>query len=179
MALQRIEPTDAIYPAKLNQRLGKTPALLAVGSEAALSSRKVALFCSAKCPGAAILAAYDYARQLRDEGKTVIGGFHSPIEKECLRILLRGKQPIIICPARSLEGMRLPTEWKQAIDQGRLLLLSPFPTKYRRITAVLAQQRNDFVAALADEVWFAHITPAGQMEQLSQRVSTWGIRKPL
>jgi len=31
------------------------------------------------------------ARRMRDEGVTVISGFHSPIEKECLRILLRGK----------------------------------------------------------------------------------------
>jgi hypothetical protein len=29
----------------------------------------------------------------------------------------------------------------------------------RRVTAPLAARRNEFVAALADEVWFAHITP--------------------
>lgn len=44
---------------------------------------------------------------LRDAGVTVIGEFHSPMEKECLNILLRGSQPIIVCPARSLENMRI------------------------------------------------------------------------
>jgi len=73
-----------------------------------LKKTKLALFCSKKCPGQKILKAFDFARNLRDGQKTVISGFHSPIEKECLRILLRGKQPIIICPARSLEKMRVP-----------------------------------------------------------------------
>jgi hypothetical protein len=58
-----------------------------------------------------------------------------------------------------------------------LLLLSYFPAKYRRATAILAQQRNEFVAALADEVWFAHITPGGQMDHLSRRVNAWGIKQ--
>jgi len=49
----------------------------------------------------------------RDDGVTVISGFHTPVEKECLRILLRGSQPVIICPARSIEGMRIPPTWKQ------------------------------------------------------------------
>jgi predicted Rossmann fold nucleotide-binding protein DprA/Smf involved in DNA uptake len=78
-----------------------------------LKGEKVALFCSARCPGDLILKAYDLAKKLRDDGVTVISGFHSPIEKECLRILLRGKQPLIICPARSLANLRVPTEWKR------------------------------------------------------------------
>jgi hypothetical protein len=59
-----------------------------------------ALFCSARCPGRAILAAHDQAALWRDEGRCVVGGFHSPVEEECLRILLRGRQPVIVCPAR-------------------------------------------------------------------------------
>lgn len=55
------------------------------------------VFCSARAPGDAILRAHDAARRMCDEGVTVISGFHSPIENECLRILLRGKQLIIIC----------------------------------------------------------------------------------
>jgi len=101
-----------------------------IGNQEILQSKKLALFCSRQCPGNLILKAYDLARSLRDEGTTVISGFHTPVEKECLRILLRGKQPIIICPARSVEGMRIPSEWKQAIEQGRLLLLAPFEKKH-------------------------------------------------
>jgi hypothetical protein len=66
--------------------------------------------CSVKCSGNAILQTLDLAQQLRDAGVPVIGGFHSPMERECLRILLRGSQPIIVCPARRLQGMRVPRE---------------------------------------------------------------------
>lgn len=66
-----------------------------VGDPKLLDSQKIALFCSIRCPGDLILAAYDYAKKLRDAGTAVISGFHSPVEKECLRILLRGTQPII------------------------------------------------------------------------------------
>ena len=64
-----------------------------------LERRLLGLFCSTKCPGDAILQTYDLVRALRDAGVAVIGGFHSPMEKECLDLLLRGNQPIVICPA--------------------------------------------------------------------------------
>jgi predicted Rossmann fold nucleotide-binding protein DprA/Smf involved in DNA uptake len=137
-----------------------------------LREHKIALFCSARCPGDAILRAYDQAAKWRNEGRCVISGFHSPVEKECLRILLRGQQPIIICPARALPK-RLPAEWKKPLTDGRLLLLSCFKPNVRRATTALAARRNELVAALADEVWFAHITPGGQMQRLASKVAGW------
>ena len=154
---------------RLRARLGvDAPAQLsALGNLNLLAQPSVGLFCSARCPGSAILAAYDQAAHWRDTGRCVISGFHSPVEKECLRILLRGPQPIIICPARSLEKLRLSSDWKAPLASGRLLILSCFPASQRRATAELAARRNDLVAALADEVWFAHIAPGGQMERLA------------
>jgi hypothetical protein len=106
---------------------------------------------------------------LNRAGKRLLG-FHSVVEKECLRILLRGSQPLIICPARSLENLRLPEDWKEPLAQGRLLLLSRFGTTDRRVTAELAARRNEFIAAMADEVWFAHIAPGGKMQRLANKV---------
>jgi predicted Rossmann fold nucleotide-binding protein DprA/Smf involved in DNA uptake len=123
-------------------------------------------FCSIRCPGKVILAVYDLARALRDAGVPVIGGFHTPMEKECLELLLRGNQPIFMCPARSIEGMRLPSALKAAVESGRLLLLSPFPKKDRRPTTQLAEQRNRFVASLAAEVFVSHAAEGGKTEQL-------------
>jgi predicted Rossmann fold nucleotide-binding protein DprA/Smf involved in DNA uptake len=142
-----------------------------------LQRKKLALFCSVKCPGALILQTYDLARALRDEGVTIIGGFHSPMEKECLALLLRGTQPIMICPARSIERMRTPSEWKAPLTEGRLLLLSPFAEKLRRATADLARKRNELVAALADEVFVAHAAPGSKTEHFCHDVLSWG--KPL
>ena len=164
-----LNAADARYPARLHQRLGDAaPAQLsALGNLDLLALPKTALFCSARCPGKVILTAYDQAAKWRDAGRCVISGFHSPVEKECLQILLRGPQPIIICPARSLP-QRVPPDWKKPLADGRLLILSCFPESARRVTAELAARRNEFVATLADEVWFAHITPGGQLEQLTK-----------
>lgn len=148
--------------------------LQALGNADVLKGEKVALFCSTRCPGDLILKAYDLAKKLRDDGATVISGFHSPVEKECLRILLRGKQPIIICPARSLAILRLPTEWKRPLEGGRLLLLSPFGTRHRRVTADLAKRRNEFVAAIADKVCFIHVSAGGELDALRECVRQEG-----
>lgn len=48
----------------------------------------------------------DLALALRDSAATVVGGFQSPVEQECLEILLRGERPVIVCPARSVEDAR-------------------------------------------------------------------------
>ncbi len=145
-----------------------------LGDSGILKTGKLALFCSVKCPGEPIIMAYDLARALRDAGVTVISGFQSPIEKDCLTLLLRGKQPVIICPARSLHVMRLPATWKKAIEQDRLLLLSPFAERFRRPTVELTEKRNEFVASLADRVIFAHAEPGGKTEALAQRVISTG-----
>ena len=124
-----------------------------------------------------ILKAHELAQQFRESGVPAIGGYHSPVEKECLRVLLRGSQPIILCPARSIENMRLSPAWKGALAEGRLLLLSIFDSKHRRSTAALAGQRNAFVAALADKICIAHASKGSKTLQFAQQVSEWG--KPL
>ena len=166
-----IKPGDVRWPRLLAERLGTDapPHLTTLGNLDLLALPKTALFCSARCPGDAILRAYDQAAKWRGEGRCVISGFHSPVEKECLRILLRGSQPIIICPARSLPK-RVPAEWKKPLADGRLLILSCFTATHRRATTKLAARRNELLVALADEVWFAHITPGGQMERLMKSV---------
>jgi predicted Rossmann fold nucleotide-binding protein DprA/Smf involved in DNA uptake len=142
-----------------------------------LHNKALGFFCSVKCPGNLILQTYDLARALRDAHITVIGGFHSPMEKECLNLLLRGQQPVIICPARSIKGMRLPSEWQLPLSHGRLLLLSPFDDKQRRTTSDLAEKRNEFVAAIADVLFIAHAAPSSKTERFCREVLTWG--KPL
>lgn len=174
MTPHALTPADARYPARLRERLGEAaPAqLCALGNLDLLALPKTALFCSARCPGDAILRTYDQAARWRDAGRCVISGFHSPVEKECLRIFLRGTSPVIVCPARGLPS-RLPPAWQAPLAAGRMLVLSPFAAAETRVTAALAARRNHFVAALADEVWFAHITPGGQMDHLAQTVAHW------
>ena len=89
-------------------------------------------------------------------------------------MLLRGPAPVIVCPARSLDRMRLKREYEEPMAAGRLLLTSPFGEKVRRLTADTAMTRNRFVAALADTVLIAHAQPGSKTEQLVQQVLAWG-----
>ena len=184
--IERITQTHPNYPGQLKGYL-KTDApetIWTQGNTALLADREIhlngdlwALFCSSRCPGQIILKSHELAQQFRESGTPTIGGYHSPVEKECLRVLLRGSQPIILCPARSIENMRISPAWKGALAEGRLLLLSTFDSKHRRSTAALASQRNAFVAALADKICIAHASEGSKTLQFAQQVSEWG--KPL
>lgn len=172
-----VADTDHDYPVSLKERL-KADApnhLTALGNLDLLAQPRIALFCSTIIPGDAILRTHDQAAKWRDEGRCVISGFHSPIEKECFDILLRGKQPIIIVLARGLEGMRLPSAWKRPLFDNHLLVLSGFPATAKRVNKHLAIERNRIAAALADQIHFAHIAPGGQLAELHKLVQLWGI----
>ena len=62
--------------------------LLTIGNQSILDADLTALFCSGQFPGDVILKMCDLARAMRDAGVPVIGGFQSPMEKECLRLFL-------------------------------------------------------------------------------------------
>ena len=127
------------------------------------------LFCSRKCPGETILKACDQACGLREKEAPVIGGFHTPVGKDMLEILLKGKGPVVICPARGLEGMRIPKAWIRTIEQGRLLLASILDQQVNRVTKETAYQRNVLVAALASKRVFIHVELSGETEKMAMR----------
>ncbi len=154
------------------------PALMsALGDVGILARRSLGVIASLRCPASLILATHDLAQTWAANGEAVIGGFHSPVEKECLRLLLRGTGPVVICPARGLEGMRIPQDWRGPLEQGRLLVLSAFDGKIKRPKAHIAEARNRLVVALADAVFVAHASPGGKTETLCREIVAWG--KPL
>ncbi len=144
------------------------------GNISLLDEELTALFCSNRCPGDLILKTYDLARAMRNADVPVIGGFQTPMEKECLRLLLRGRQPVVVCPARGIERMRIPRDWRPALDEGRLLVLSPFPATVRRPTAELAAQRNDLVSSLASRVFIAHAAAGSKTEGFVRKLAAAG-----
>ncbi len=173
-----LKPDHPDYPPALTASpiFEPPPHISAIGSLEILKKRKNALFCSRKCPGSAIIKTFDYVREQRDKGTVFISGFHSPVEKECLDILMRGNQPIIICPARGLEGMRISKEWRKMIREGRLLLLSPFSESEKRLRKDLAIRRNLFAAELAEEVVVGYAAEGGKTIEFLEMIMKWGNR---
>ena len=174
-----LEINDPNYPSALQQHLGKDApnTITAIGNLDILHHNSIALFCSQKCPGDLILKTYDLAQILRQAGMTVIGGFHSPMERECLSILLRGTQPVIFCPAKNINGMRIKKEYKKPIEEGRLFFLSPFDENQRRISVKTSHYRNLFVAALSAVIFVAHAGPSSKTEAFCRQILSW--QKPI
>lgn len=137
---------------------------------------QIAIFCSVKCPGKLVLETYDLAGRLRDEGITVISGFHSPMERECLKILLRSPNPVVWCLARGMLKT-IPRELRNAVNEGRLLFVSRFPDKVRRVTAETATIRNRLVADMATAVVVAHAAQGSKTEAFCRDLLADG--KPL
>ena len=135
---------------------------------------KLAFFCSSRCPGSVILKTYDFANDVSKSETVVMSGFHSPVEQELLNLLLDRHHPVIVCPARSISRMRVPAEYKTAISEDRMLILSPFKDNQNRMTAKNAEIRNQFVASIADKILIAHAEPGGKLELLKEMVIEWG-----
>ncbi len=143
-----------------------------VGNSSILARPKIALFCSVKCPGKLILETYDLAQRFRNEGVLVISPFHSPMEQECLRILLRSPNPVIWALARGAYRQipTKPVDCRNAVAEGRLVMVSPFPDTVRRITVETATIRNRLLTELADTVVVAHAATGSKMEALCQDI---------
>lgn len=139
--------------------------MFTLGNTNLLKSKPVALFCSVKCPGELILKTYDLCLKWRKEDQAVISGFHSPMEKECLRILLQGLQPVIISPARGI-WRRIPKEWKRHISSGKLLIVSKFPDEITKMTSRRAMERNWFIGNRAGTLFVSYAASEGKMERL-------------
>ncbi|MBI2478502.1 MAG: DNA-processing protein DprA [Planctomycetia bacterium] len=171
MDIKTVDTRDSEYPTLLRQRLGNAAPkhLHAIGNPDILRRHPTALICSIQCPGSVVIVTFDAIRELRDAGIVVVGGFHSPMEQECLEFLLRGDQPVIVSPAKGLSRPRLSAPQRQAIRDGRLLLLSMFGENVKRTTKVQAQQRNEFIAALAFAILIPHASPGGNAEIIAQQ----------
>jgi predicted Rossmann fold nucleotide-binding protein DprA/Smf involved in DNA uptake len=172
-----IHAGDAGYPRRLGALGDGAPASLAMlGEPALLQLPLVAFFCSARLPPSCALASLDLARALRDTGVPVVSGFQSPAERACLDFLLRGRQPVVICPARGLGEMRMPAPWRAAREEGRLLLVSSFPDRVRRPTSALSEARNRLAIALSRSIVVIHATPGGRLARLAAEALKAGRR---
>jgi predicted Rossmann fold nucleotide-binding protein DprA/Smf involved in DNA uptake len=162
--LIRILPGAKDYPASLST-CGIQVRLNGIGEPSLLRSPVLALFCSVKCPGSIVLKTYEAMQGLKLEDRVIAGGFHSPMERTCLDILLRGRTKLIVCPARGLGQIRLRPEWRTPLSENRLLLVSPFDDAVRRSTVPLARTRNRFVGGLADALLVPFAARKSRTEQ--------------
>jgi len=136
-----------------------------LGNTDILDLYKTAFLCSQKCPAEIVIKSYDWAKEQREKGNCIVCGNHSQIEKDVFEILLKGKQPLILVLPRSLKKIWEP-EILLAINENRLLVVSPFVEKHNRITRENAIKKNETIISLADKIVVAYKTKNGQLENL-------------
>lgn len=170
---------DGMYPTALPGRLGATApeTIYLVGDPALLQCSATAWFTSERLPAELIIPTLELARQFRDEGVAVISGFHSRVERECLDLLLRGDQPVLVCLARGMSVVRLPKEWRLPVESGRMVVVTAHPPRVRRPSVKSAEVRNRLAAGLAERVFIAGATPGGRLHALAREVAA--RRQPL
>lgn len=160
------------------------PALWTIGDPSLIMADLLAIFCSRKCPGKVVRMSHDFADDLRAKGVPVVGGFQTPVERMCLEVLLKGIQPVVVCPAREIQNMRIPSQWSGPVEEGRLLIVSPFGPRHRRATKETARIRNKFVAAAANGLFFLHgaagsrtLTLARELLEEGRELRTFNLKE--
>ena len=133
------------------------------GNKSLLDAPLVAFFASRTSPPEALALSEEWAHAIAQTDKIVISGFHSPIERAVLAILLAKHHPVIVALGRSLYR-RIPPHLQTAYDEGRLLFLS-FRDDLRSSFSN-SQQRNWAVADLASELIFAPFEASSQLSTL-------------
>ena len=121
----------------------------------------VAFFASRNASPEALELATRWAQEVAQTGKIVISGFHSPIERAVLDVLLTNGCSVVVTLGRSLYR-KIPAHLQVAHDENRLLFVSF--RNYSRHSYCNSQIRNWATANLADELVFA---PFDDMSQLS------------
>lgn len=133
------------------------------GNKELLERYLVAFFASRNSPPEATEFAQAWAHTIAQTDKVVISGFHSPIERAVLEILLAAGCSVVVTLGRSLYR-RIPAHLQAAYDEGRVLFISF--RNYARPSFSNSQLRNWSTADLADEVVFAPFYPTSQLSTL-------------
>jgi len=145
------------------------------GNKSIYDFYKVAFLCSQRCPSHLILKSYDWAIRQRNECKCVISGFDSKIERDVLGFLLKGSQPVIMVLARNMKK-RFPVEVRKAIDEKRLLIISPFSEKVSRKSMLSCYKRNEKILLLADEIVIGYAHPGGLLDKMLPKIKNKEIK---
>ncbi len=144
-------------------------AVAGVGGRGLLEGQLTAFFASRQCPGTAILAATDWALLQARTRCTVIGGFHSPLERSVLRLLMEAGSSVVVVLARPVAEASLNSSWRSAIDSGRMAIISS-SARAQRLTVQAALDRNEVAARLADRIIVGH---AGADGGLARQCACW------
>lgn len=167
-----MKPAPFTLPAFCAQRVGPELAarIVGAGETALINEPLLGLIASRECPSHVLLDTLDRVPEWVKVGRVIVSGFHSPLEQQVLRSLLRRKGRVVKVLARGFGDQsadyRPTPEEREPLASGRMLVISAFAPSVTRITRATALTRNRLVLALATEIVVPHIASGSPLAAL-------------
>ena len=134
-----------------------------LGNKELLKLPKTAFLASSTIPPDMVLKCYDWATA-KHEG-CVVSGFSSKLEQDVLHFLIKAKCPVILVLARCMYKV-IPAELKEAIEEGRLLIISV--SNATRQSKATAYARNKYICEMSDHILFIGVTEKSSLFELKK-----------
>jgi len=132
-----------------------------LGNKELLKQKKTAFLASSTIPPEMVLRCYDWATAGHDG--CVVSGFSSKLEQDVLHFLLKAKCPVILVLARGMYKV-VPEELKEAMEEGRLLMISV--SNAVRQSKATAHARNRYICEIADQILFVGVSEKSSLYKL-------------
>lgn len=163
-----MKPAPITLPALCAQRVGPEFAARIVGAGEAtlLDEPLLGLIASRECPGHVLLETLDRVPEWVKAGRIIVSGFHSPLEQQVLRSVLRRKGCVVKVLARGMTEYRPLSEECEPLSAGRMLVITACLPEVRRTTRETALARNRLVLALATEIVVPHVAAGSPLTAL-------------
>jgi len=167
-----VTPSQVLPEASLGKRIDTEvlESLSGVGNFGLLNGPLLGLLASRECPGRMLIETVERVPDWVRRGLVFVSGFHSPLEQQVLRSLLRRQGRAVKVLARGFGDPRAdyrPTlEEREPLASGRMLIISAFANSVVRTTRATALARNRLVLALATDIVVPHVAAGSPLEAL-------------
>jgi predicted Rossmann fold nucleotide-binding protein DprA/Smf involved in DNA uptake len=164
-----MKPVPVTLPPNCAQRLSPDIGthIVGVGETALLEEQLLGLISSRECPGHVLLETLDRVPEWVKAGRVIVSGFHSPLEQQVLRSVLRRKAGRVVkVLARGMSDYRPSSDEREPLATGRLLVITACPPDVRRTTRETALARNRLVLTLASEVIVPYVAEGSPLAAL-------------
>ncbi len=165
-------------PPRSAQRVGPELAarIVGAGETALLAQPLLGLIASRECPGHVLIETLDRVPEWVKAGRVVVSGFHSPLEQQVLRSVLRRKGRVVKVLARGMTEYRPQPEEREPLAASRMLVITACPPDVRRTTRETALARNRLVLDLATEIAAPHVALGSPLAALLEKSALAGRR---
>lgn len=168
-----MKPFPLPLPAALQNRLGAEAPdqWFAIGNPALLDEPLLGFIASRECPGHILLETLDRVPEWVKTGRIIVSGFHSSLEQQVLRSLLRRNGRAVKVLARGMTDYRPTAIEREPLKAGRMLVITACPPQAKHTTRETALERNRLVLALATETVIPFVAESSPLAELAAEQS--------